>query len=70
MQMEWQQDIDPIRLQSGLIWVYTVWPDLYIRKGLGSRTCRISPINRQKIKVDERKWHSTFLCAEHFYFHE
>ena len=39
-------------------------------KGLGSRTCRIGPVNRQLIKVAEGKWHSTFLCAEHFYFHK
>ena len=41
-----------------------------ILKGLGSRTCRTGPVNRQKIKVAEGKWHSTFLCAEHFYFHK
>ena len=39
-------------------------------KGLGSQTSRICPINQQKIKVAEQKWHNTFLCAEHFYFHE
>ena len=39
-------------------------------KGLGSRTCRIGPVNRQNIKVAQKKWHRTFLCAEHFYFHE
>ena len=39
-------------------------------KGVGSRTCRIGFVNRQKVKVAERKWHSTFLCAKHFYFHE
>ena len=39
-------------------------------KGLGSRTCRIGPVNRQNIKVAQQKWHRTFLCAEYFYFHE
>ena len=39
-------------------------------KGLGSRTCRIGPVNRQNIKVAQQKWHRAFLCAEHFYFHE
>ena len=38
-------------------------------KGLGSQTCRIGPVNRQNIKVAQQKWHRTFLCAEHFYFH-
>ena len=39
-------------------------------KGLGSRTCRIVPANRQNIKVAQQKWHRTFLYAEYFYFHE
>ena len=39
-------------------------------KWLGSRTCRISPVNRQNIKFAQQKWHRTFLCAEYFYFHE
>ena len=39
-------------------------------KGLGLRTCRIGPVNRQNIKVAQQKWHRTFLCAEHFYFHK
>ena len=39
-------------------------------KGLRSRTCWLSLLNRQKIKVAEQKWHSTFLRAKHFYFHE
>ena len=39
-------------------------------KGLGSRTCRIGPVNRDNIKVAQQKCHRTFLCAEHFYFHE
>ena len=37
---------------------------LGVNKGLGSRTCRIGPVNWQKIKVAERKWHSPFFCAE------
>ena len=37
--------------------------------GLGSRTCRIGPVNRQNIKVAQHG-HRTFLCTEHFYFHE
>ena len=41
-----------------------------VLKELGSRTCRIGPVNRQKLKVAQRKWHSTFVCAEHSYFHE
>ena len=39
-------------------------------KGLGSRTCRIGPVNRQNINAAQQKWDRTFLCAEHFYFHE
>ena len=39
-------------------------------KGLGSRTCRIGPVNRQNIRVAQQKWNRTFLCAEYFYFHE
>ena len=39
-------------------------------KGLGSRTCRIDPVNPQNIKVAQQRWHITFLCAEYFYFHE
>ena len=39
-------------------------------KGLGSRTCRIDPVNRQSFKVAQQKEHRTFLCAEYFYFHE
>ena len=39
-------------------------------KGLGSRTCRIGPVNQRNIKVAQQKWHRTFLCAEYFYFHE
>ena len=39
-------------------------------KGLHSRTCWLSLLNQQKIKVAEQKWHSTFLRAKHFYFHE
>ena len=35
-------------------------------KGLGSRTCRIGPVNQQNIKVAQQKWHRTFLCAEYF----
>ena len=41
-----------------------------IQSANGSRTCWIGLVNQQKIKVAERKWHCTFLCAEHFYFHE
>ena len=37
---------------------------------LGSLTCRTGLVNRQKFKVAERKWYTTCLCAEHFYFHE
>ena len=39
-------------------------------KGLGSRTCRIGPVNWQNINVAQQKWHRTFLCAEYFYFYE
>ena len=39
-------------------------------KGLGSRPYRIGPVNRQNIQVAQQKWHRSFLCAEHFYFHE
>ena len=39
-------------------------------KGLGSRSCRTGPVNRQNIKVAQQKWHRTFWCAEYFYFHE
>ena len=39
-------------------------------EGLGLRTCRIGPVNRQNIKVSQQKWHRTFLCGEYFYFNE
>ena len=52
------------------------WPwndlDLFygMVKGVGSQTCRIGLVNRPKIKVAGKKWHSTCLCAEHFNFNE
>ena len=52
---------------------YGFWGDdfqIFFRKGLGLQTHLIGPVNWQKIKVSERKWYSTFLFAEHFYFHE
>ena len=39
-------------------------------KWVGSRTCQIGLVNRQKLKVAELKWHSTFLYAEHYHFRE
>ena len=42
-------------------------------KGVGLRTCRISLVNRQKIKVLDESGIALFcvlLCAEHFYIHE
>ena len=39
-------------------------------KGEGSRTTRIGLVNRLKIKVNEQKRHSAFLCAGHFYFQD
>ena len=47
-----------------LIWVYTICSVLPVRKGVGSWTCRTGLVNRQKIKVSERKWDSTSLSAE------
>ena len=47
------------------------WGAMHIRvKGEGSRTTRIGLVNRGKIKVNEQKHHSTFLCMEHFYFQD
>ena len=43
---------------------------LTIAKGEGLRTTRIGLVNRGKIKVNEQKRHSAFLCAEHFYFQD
>ena len=73
-----EQDVN--RVGHGGAWVGTIatsWLGklvqnhaVFLQKGLGSRTCRIGLINRQKIKVAQWKLHSTFLCAEHFYFHE
>ena len=57
-----------------MVSLYTKQTDLLLtntyRKGVGLRTCRIGLVNQQRNKVAEPKWHSTFLCAEHFYFHE
>ena len=42
----------------------------FYNKGEGSQITWIGLINHGKIKINEQKCLSTFLCAEHFYFQE
>ena len=50
------------------------WADLWQHsvndKGEGSRPTQIGLVNRGKIRVNEQKRHSAFLCAEHLYFQD
>ena len=45
-------------------------PHTYVCKGARFANLLNLPCKSAKKSVAWRKWHSTFLCAEHFHFHE